>query len=346
MKPEQAQAIKQEIALGYISEQRHPSAPLRILNYTQRAQYEWRWNPETVKCRGLIVDDKWNVVARPFPKFFSFEQLNGDIPNEPFDVYEKLDGSLGILYHVDDIPMIATRGSFTSEQAVRATQIYQEKYCRVKVDKAMTYLFEIIYPENRIVVDYGQQEDLILLAVIETATGKESSSLPEIGFPVVKQYRGFRQFSELAVSEEGNREGYVVRFASGQRVKIKFEEYKRVHKLVTGLSPKSVWEHLRSGKNFAELIEQVPDEFFAWVKDIEQYLRRAFESIESACQMELDLILKQMPGATRKDLANRINQGMYPSVLFAMLDRQDYADRVWKLIAPKGQPQVFRRGGD
>lgn len=191
------EAIKEEIAAGYISEQQHPSSLLRILNYTQRTQYEWRWNKETMQCRGLIVDENWNVVKRPFPKFFSLEQLGGKFPSESFDVYDKLDGSLGILYHINHVPMIATRGSFVSDQAIRATKIYQEKYGGIKVDNDKTYLFEIIYPENRIVVDYGDQEDLILLSVIETATGKEATKLPEIGFPVAKQYHGINDFGFL-----------------------------------------------------------------------------------------------------------------------------------------------------
>jgi len=68
-------AIRREIEAGYISEQRHPEWDLRILNYTQRCQFDWRWNAQTMQCRGLIVDDAWNIIARPFPKLFSVEQL-------------------------------------------------------------------------------------------------------------------------------------------------------------------------------------------------------------------------------------------------------------------------------
>lgn len=42
------EAIQQEVAAGYINEQLHPSAPLRILNYSQRAQFDWRWNAATM----------------------------------------------------------------------------------------------------------------------------------------------------------------------------------------------------------------------------------------------------------------------------------------------------------
>ncbi len=324
------EAIQREIAAGYINEQSHPIAPFRILNYSQRAQFDWRWNAETMQCRGLIIDQSWEVVSRPFPKFFSVEQLNGIVPVEPFEAYEKLDGSLGILYHVDGEPCIASRGSFTSEQAHRATQIYRQKYRNVQVDPALTYLFEIIYPENRIVVDYGNKEDLILLAVIETATGNEQP-LPEIGFPVVKRYDGFSQFDDLMATQDGTREGFVVRFESGQRVKIKFDEYKRLHKLLTGVSPKAIWEVLQAGDDLSKVIERVPDEFFRWVRETESDLRAAFAKIEATARGEMTF------GGSRKEIAERFKRCQFPSVMFLMLDGRDYSGAIWRIVKPSGK---------
>ena len=61
----------------------------------------------------------------------------------------------------------AHRSRLTSEQATRATDLYRRKYTEFRPNPGLTYLFEIIYPGNRIVVDYGATEDLILLAVID-----------------------------------------------------------------------------------------------------------------------------------------------------------------------------------
>lgn len=323
-------AVCREIAAGYINEQSHPKAPLRILNYSQLAQFDWHWNQETMQCRGIIVDEHWNVVARPFPKFFSVDQLNGVVPVEPFEAYEKMDGSLGILYHVDGQPHIASRGSFVSDQAVRATRIYQTRYQHITLDPKLTYLFEIIYPENRIVVDYGDMEDLVLLAVINTNTGEELP-LPDIGFPLVKRYDGIHQFDELMATQDDSREGFVVRFQSGQRVKIKFEEYKRLHKLMTGISPKAIWEALRAGGDLAEVVERVPDEFFRWVRATEKELRDAYRSIEATAQSEMSF------EGTRKELAEKFKRCQYPSVMFAMLDGKSYSDCIWRMLKPSGR---------
>jgi T4 RnlA family RNA ligase len=329
------EAVQREIAAGYITEQSHPSAPLRILNYSQRAQFDWRWNAETMQCRGLIVDDQWNIVSRPFQKFFSVEQLNGVVPVEPFEAYEKMDGSLGVLYFVDGQPQIASRGSFTSDQAQRASAMLATKYSDARFDAGYTYLFEIIYPENRIVVDYGDREELVLLAIIETATGKEwPLHAYDSVFPVVKQYDGFSQFDELMATQDGTREGFVVRFESGQRVKIKFDEYKRLHKLLTGVSPKAIWEVLRNGGDLSQVIERVPDEFFRWVRETENDLREAFARIEATARGEMTF------GGSRKELAERFKQCRYPSVMFTMLDGRDYSDQIWRMIRPSGK--VFR----
>jgi len=322
-------AIDQEIENGYINVQFHPTAPLRILNYSQRAQFDWRWNNETMMCRGLILDDQDRIVARPFPKFFSYDQLNGIVPDEPFEAFEKLDGSLGISYFDGEEMQIATRGSFTSDQAVRARTILRVRYPHVEFDPEMTYLFEIIYPENRIVVDYGGMEDLVLLAVIETATGYEKPLL-DIGFPLVKRYDGINDFQAILSQQDPTREGFVIRFQSGQRVKIKFDEYKRLHKLVTGVNARHIWDCLRNGTSLNDLLDRVPDEYFQWVRETENDLLGQFASIESQARGAMRF------GGTRKELAEIFKKSPHAGIMFSILDNKDYRSTIWKMIKPSG----------
>lgn len=145
---------------GHVRAQSHPTKPLTILNYTEKAQFERAWNKTTLTCRGLIVhQDHPTVLARPFPKFFNHDEPEAaDIGRTgPVTVTDKLDGSLGILYHDGDDWAVATRGSFNSVQARHATELYRHHYAdRWRPDPALTYLFEIVFPANRIVVDYGE----------------------------------------------------------------------------------------------------------------------------------------------------------------------------------------------
>lgn len=129
-----------------VSCQRHPFAPLSIWNYTAKCQYERAW-------------------------FFNLGEHQGPLPTSPFRVLDKLDGSLGILYGLGSQQGIATRGSFTSDQAKRATGIFLARYRNYQPPQGTTAVFEIIYPENRIVVDYAQESDLYHLGLVDNATG-------------------------------------------------------------------------------------------------------------------------------------------------------------------------------
>ena len=227
---------------------------LRILNYTPRATYSRHWNPATLLCRGVIVGPDGRVVARPFPKFFGASEPDAPpVPQGvPMFVTEKFDGSLGIAYHHPAGGVrLATRGSLTSEQAVEATRIWQEKYREVRFGPGITPLFEIVYPANRVVVDYGEMRDLVLLAAIDIRTGADLPlACVDWPGPVARTY-GFGSFAELAghvstVSGSGG-EGYVVRFDTGDdgphvRFKFKFPEYVVAHRIVTGLNSLRVWE--------------------------------------------------------------------------------------------------------
>lgn len=258
------------------------------------------------------------------------------LPREPFEVYEKLDGSLGILYHHQGIKAIATRGRFDSIQATAANQILRQKYNRVKFDTRYTYLFEIILPENRIVVDYKDVRDLFLLAIIDTVTGKEIPVSRDLSFPLATKYRGVSDLAKLDTLQEKDKEGFVVVFNSGLRLKVKFDGYVRIHRLITGLSPKQIWEFLRQGKNIDELLEMVPDEFYNWVKQVINDLLKKYKVIEETSRREFKVL------GDRKKTALYFKSCTYPAILFAMLDAKDYSQIIWKMVRP-GSSKTFRK---
>ena len=84
---------------GLLHKQIHPTYDLTIWNYSPKVQYEKLWDDITLQCRGLVTNSKGDIVARPFKKFFNYEEYKPEeIPNENYVVYEKMDGSLGILF--------------------------------------------------------------------------------------------------------------------------------------------------------------------------------------------------------------------------------------------------------
>ena len=319
------------ILQDYVKVNKHPEHDLYIYNYTQNAQFERVWNEITINCRGIILDANNNIIARPFPKFFNLGEMENQIlPDTTFEVFDKMDGSLGILYWMNDAPFIASRGSFSSDQSDKGNEMLHGKYkdSWPLLDKSKTYLFEIIYPENRIVLDYGKSEELVLLAIIDTQSGEEFP-LEDIGFPTVQKFDGVKDIKTLSALNQNNKEGFVIKYANNFRVKIKFEEYIRLHRIITQISNLNIWEFLKDNKPFDEILEQVPDEFFNWVKQTKADLERDYKIIEDKCRTDFKIL------ETRKETAFYFQTCPYPKVLFSMLDEREYSEIIWKLIRPK-----------
>ena len=323
---------------GWLISQVHPTLDLTIYNYSQKTQYERMWNEETLSCRGLVLDSLGNIVARPFKKFFNLSEVEGEIPDLPFEVFEKMDGSLGIFFWYNGNPIFASRGSFTSDQSKVGWEILKGMdYKNLKI--GVTYLFEIIYPENRIIVDYGDTEKLVLLGAIETSTGEE---IPYFGigenlerFELVRKWSNKKSISELAKENDLIREGYVLRFSNGYRVKVKFEEYCRLHKIITNVSNIDIWEKLKDGLPLNEILDKVPDEFYGWVKNTENRLREEFQDTLGDSEKILYSIRKKLGDSERKVYAEEIKKNINPGILFNLLDGRNPDQVIWKLVRPK-----------
>ena len=192
--------LKKLVDAGYINVTKHPAFDLYIYNYSKECQFAKYWNYITETCRGLIVNGSGEIVSRPFRKFYNYEELvldNKQIPNESFEVYEKLDGSLGILYWGDDNkPYIATRGSFTSQQAIHASKLLENYDCS-NIDRSKTYLFEIIYPEDLHVVSYSGTDDIFLLAIIDNETAEEENIYNQSIFKTTRKYDGISDYNKI-----------------------------------------------------------------------------------------------------------------------------------------------------
>ncbi len=331
------------VETGHVRVQRHPSRPYEIYNYTEACQYAGAWTPVTLACRGLIVDaSSGTVLARPLAKFFNHTEGHAPKlrPEAPVAVTDKADGSLGIVYRDGDELAVATRGSFASEQARHATEVLRSRYPDFMPPAGLTVLVEIVYPENRIVLDYGGLDDLILLGAVDIATGRTSgpAAVPQWPGPVVDSF-GYATLAEaLAAPPRDGREGLVVHFTdSDERVKIKYAEYVRLHRIVTGLSARTVWEVLVSGGDLAALTEPLPDEFHAWVTAVATELTEAVAALAKAVEAEFAAIVAELPeGWSRREFAARAVRSDHRGALFLRLDGKDYRPGLWQLVRPAG----------
>lgn len=328
---------------GWLIKQTHPTLPLTIWNYSVNTQYEGYWDEITLQCRGLVTDDNGNVVARPFRKFFNMEE-GKHTPTSEFDVYEKMDGSLIIAFWYEGEWVVASRGSFTSEQSVAADELFRELNNIDMLDTESTYMFELIVKWNRIVVDYGDREELVLLGVnsptYECNYDELVSVADALGCDVTKKYDGISDYNTLKAMIDDNAEGFVIRFSNGDRMKIKGEEYLRLHKIMTEVSTKSVWEVLSSGESMDSILTDVPDEFYNKIKEYENELMEQFNILRK----EYEWIFNKTRNVYFKVYDKEFNRGdfaelakmyKYPSILFALLDGKDISPIIWKIVKPE-----------
>jgi len=325
------------VAEGWLISQTHPTLPLTIYNYSQATQYDAHWDEVNLQCRGLVVDDMGTIVARPFKKFFNIEENKHTATNE-FEIYEKMDGSLGIMFYYNGEWVFASRGSFTSEQALKFKEIFTSKYMTSHLTVTNTYMFEIIYPENRIVVNYGDMEDVVMLGEIHTASGEElgmdywQNSI----FNIVKRY-DFKDYNEIQKLNWDNKEGFIVRFSNGDRCKIKFADYVKLHRVLTNCSSYDVWENLKTfGKLPEEMLKDVPDEFYDWVNQLEVRLKEEYDFVFNQHMAHLSSTLRY--GLDRKEFALRVQElnGVNHGLIFAMYNTKEdkVKQLIWKMIKP------------
>lgn len=358
--------LKQYVADGWLIKQSHPTLPLSIYNYSQATQYAAKWDEVTLACRGLITDDETGkVIVKPFSKFFNYEEMPNEVPwttSEYMYVQEKMDGSLGILFNYQGEWIMSTRGSFTSEQAIRGMEILKSKYILDVFEPSVAYICEIIYPENRIVVNYTEERIVFLGAVINwTFTGWKESDWNELHWTtaqayfkmsgikkcdivetkqIFREHLGHNLYQELKNLNTENKEGYVLRFhPSNTRVKIKFEDYVKLHHVLTNCSSYDIWENLRTfGKLPEAFLTDVPDEFYEWVKKIETMLNQQYDLTLRIHMAHTSSILRDGM-LTQKEVAERVlelkdvNHGLIFSIANGKTEK--IRETIWKMIKPE-----------
>ncbi|GFE69013.1 RNA ligase [Chroococcus sp. FPU101] len=300
---------------------------LSLFCYTNRCVYNRLWNEWNILARGLILDRaQKQVIATPFPKFFNYGELSYDIPNEPFEAYSKLDGSLGIGYYYQGSWHLVTKGEFNSTQAIWGTE--QLHLLELSfLEPGTTYLFELVYPENQIVIRYPFK-GLVLLAAYQN-DGYEldyyqlASLAIKLGIKVIekKDANSISSILEKASNLDKNSEGFVLLFSSGLRLKIKGSEYCRIHKLISQVTPLGVWESLKNGNDLKLKRQEIPEEYWTDFDQIQELITEQLTQLIGKIEFyhqhyskysdkELGLNFSSLPELARKFVFARRNDGV------------------------------------
>jgi RNA ligase len=329
---------------GLVHGSRHSTLPLTVWCYTRKAQYERAWDEVTTGARGLVTHDDGRVIGRGFPKFFAAGDPIASLPDEDFyAVFDKVDGTLIHVTEFDGELLVWTKGSFDTPHVSAALPYlngWRPKY-------GTTTLFEGVFGFNRVVVDYNAFRGLVLLGEVEVESGKDWTHPEDVASDTgwagetATDRTGLRLDYLTTICSDPtngeNREGFVIVFprenAPAHRLKVKFDWYLKLHKMMTHLTPRRIHEaYLGSltsedGEGLWEaFLDQIPDEMDSAtqtvVEAILSHSRGLCEEAERAVTAVSDL-------TERRDIAKAFSEALDPTVrglAFLILDgRRDDA---------------------
>ena len=331
------QQLEKYISFSKFTRENHTEADLSIYGYDNRKPGKpIIWDNINTHLRGIILDSDGNVISRSFKKFHTFKEYvtkssilltEGQtirLPDCKYRIYEKVDGSMAILYWVNDKPYLASQRSFISPTATKANEILHKKYSHTfnKLNKKYTYIFEAIYPDTQVIVNYKIVEDIILIGVIDSTSGRELP-VSDWGFPVAKdfthQFKHITDLEKLCSLNLPNIEGFVLHYENGAKIKLKFPWYSEAKRLQTNIlvhnrivyesklklsrlmgsnekkfSNYDIWECLKLGKPLESILINIPEEYYTlgfefWFRDIVDGLKKQYESIEKSLKSNNDI---------------------------------------------------------
>lgn len=267
---------------------------LRIFNYGKEAFTGKGYTQAEVLCRGLIIDaNTGEIVARAFDKFFNYGErgINISPSGKIKNVYEKIDGNLGVLYRDNGKYKISTRGRMDTDTALWATEFLNKHYDLTGLENELTLIFEIISPYSKVIVDYEGLEDLVLLAARNRYNGEyvDITKLMELadryGFSLPDTY-SLNSIDDIIAMSDGldnNAEGYVVEYEDGSRWKVKGKEYRHLAHLVITLSFRNTVRAIQDDI-LERYISLVPERFMVfvrrWIQEIEDYKENTLKRIQ------------------------------------------------------------------
>ena len=295
---------------------------LMVLNYDQLKSPKTH---EIIKeCRSLVIyefNGEYGIVSRSFDRFFNQNECDRSYDLSSLELHEKVDGSIvsvfydrdhGWLYRTKSMLMPTTTingWDRTWKDLIETTLGWGDELFN-NLNPSMTYMFEVVARENRVVVDY-KNDAAYLLAARMNSDGfyfKEKLNLPHIKVPRRYTFKTTKECIESLKKLPNLEEGYVGYSDGVPIVKVKSPMYLAAHRLKgDGLTPKRVMEMV--------VIDEYEEYFSVFPEDkhrFEKYIN-AWEMLKIEVN---DTYNKYKSIDDIKEFALSINDKFYKGVLF------------------------------
>lgn len=267
------------------------------------------------ECRGLIFcNQTGKVLARRLHKFFNMNEREETLQDNidwdvPHIVLDKLDGSMITPFMLNGEVRWATKMGITDialdcEKFVRNNPKYHD-FARFCILCNVTPIFEYIGPKNRIVIEYDQ-EDLILLTIRYNKSGEylKRDYIGGLAFldniPVVQKFKG----SLDQLKEQTDIEGVIVQFEDGHMVKVKTDWYIAIHKAKENLLFEKNVIKLILEEKLDDIIPDLPKKDVERLNDYKDGLIQSIETLTAECHDLIDWCKQQQ--YNRKQLAEHV----------------------------------------
>ena len=134
-----------------------------------------------------------------------------------------------------------------------------------------------------------------------------------------------------------NAEGFVLlNNDTGDRIKMKQEDYLELHKIMTGLNERQLWEWLSEGKTINEILSDLPEELHDWAEPILNGLVDGYLNMDK--EVHDTFIHINNLRHDRKSFAQVavLHDTWMQSALFLRFDGQDarLSDHIWTQLRP------------
>ena len=297
--------------------------------------------PEVLEARGAIFrqDDaqEWICVCHPFDKFFNYGEKYSAVGAIDWDtarVMEKIDGSLIKLWFDAGEWHISTNGTIDAFKASCGDSTFGDVFMSILgqndffsvLRSRYNYMFEMVAPAyNHIVVRYPENKIYFLGCrdmVSDEETLEQDIDMAQYGieFPKVFPHYSLAACIEACHNMGIDEEGYVVVDDEFNRIKIKGDEYLRLHRIrgngpLTALRVIEMWQ--------AEAL----DDFVAYYPEYQEFVNKVLHCVNHYVQVA-DIAYSTISGypdvIERKDFARYANSYIPPisSFLYARLDEK------------------------